>query len=60
MENVKFVVHEQATETELKDLVRAADNDTAQHRIAIARNDQIKAHAHMRLLSLELSEAERE
>lgn len=58
MENTKFVTHENATEAELKALVRAAENDTAQHRIAIARNDQIKAHAQMRLLGLELAEAE--
>lgn len=60
MENIKFVIHEHATDAELKDLVRAAEDDTTQHRVAIARNDQIKAHAQMRLLSLELAEAERE
>ncbi|MFL9882032.1 hypothetical protein PQR66_03290 [Paraburkholderia agricolaris] len=57
---MEFTVDERLTEGELKALVRAAENDTAQHHIAIARNDQIKAHAQMRLLGLELAEAERE
>lgn len=55
---MEFTVDERPTAGELKALVRAAENDTAQHRIAIARNDQIKAHAHMRLISIELAEAE--
>jgi hypothetical protein len=55
-----FDMHSSLTEENLKDLIRQADRDSRQHRIAIARNDQIKAHAQKRLLSLELAEAERE
>ena len=60
MKNIKFVMHEQMTEVSLKQIIQDAERDTTQHRIAIARNDQISAQAKLRLLSMELAAAERE
>lgn len=55
-----FELHEGLTETELNEIIATAEASNINMRATIARNEILRDMAKLRLISLELQDAERE
>jgi hypothetical protein len=60
MEKFDFVIHERATEAELQSIIAGAEASNTSMRKTIAQNEQIRDMAKLRLIAIEIAEAERE
>lgn len=57
---MELTIYEHATEAQLKSIIAGAEASNTSVRKVIAQNEQLRDMAKLRLLSLELAEAERE
>jgi|GEM_PF-3323788 len=56
MDSFNLVIHERATEEELKSIIAGTEASNTNMRKVIAQNEQIRDMAKLRLIALELAE----